>query len=211
MRIDQLTWGERGPASDGPSLDPRPAPPLPLFRETFDGPDGEPPAPVSWRVDGGDWRYAGGELVQRDSAARHATALIFGVALEGECLLEANVRLLEAGDESGRYGVYLEHGQGDRTLLTLATDGSGPLCERVPGPGEAGRHSSSQALGDGFRSAAYHRLLVGVRGGELEVRVDGRRLVSGMEAPPGVFSVGLITSGAAAAFDGVSLSAHAGR
>ena len=215
MRIDPLTWGERGPASDGPSLDPRSAPPLPLFHANFDRPDGEPPVPVSWQVDGGDWRYAGGELVQRDSAARHATALIFGVPLEGEFLLEANVRLLEAGveagDESGRYGVYLMHGQGDRTLLTLATDESRLLCERVPGPAETGRHSSSQALGDGFRSAAYHRLLVGARGGELEVRVDGMRLVSGMEAPPGVFSVGLITSGAAAAFDGVSLSTYAGR
>jgi GH43 family beta-xylosidase len=215
MRIDPLNWGEWGPSSAGPTLDPRPTPPLPLFRDNFDGPDSEPPHPGFWRADGGDWRYADGELGQRDSEARPATALIFGVALEGECLLEANVRLLEAGveagDESGRYGVYLEHGQGDRTLLTLATDGSGLLCERVPGLGETGRHSSSQALGDGFKSAAYHRLLVRARGGELEVRVDGMRLVSGMEGPSGVFSVGLITSGAAAAFDGVSLSTYAGR
>jgi arabinan endo-1,5-alpha-L-arabinosidase len=211
MRIDSLTWSERGPASDGPTLDPRPAPRLPLFRDTFDGPDGAPPDPSSWRVDGGDWRQADGELIQRDSGDLPATALIVGIAPEGEYLLEANVRLLEAGDESGRYGVYLEHGQGDCTLLTLAADGSWLLCGRGREPGETGRHSSSQALGAGFKSDAYHRLVVGARGGGLEVRVDGRRLASRMEALPGVIGVGLITSGAAAAFDGVSLSSYAAR
>lgn len=211
MRIDPLNWGERGPSSAGPTLDPQPTPPLPLFRDNFDGPDGAPPDPGSWRVDGGDWRQGGGELVQRDAGARSATAQIVGVALHGESLIEANVRLLEAGDGSGQYGVYLEHAPGDRTLLTLAADGSGLSCDRVRDPREPGSHSGSPTLGAGFRSDAYHRLLLSVRGGKVEVWVDGVRVALEIEARPGAAGVGLITSGVSAAFDGVSVSPYGRR
>ena len=206
MRIDPLNWGEAGPSSAGPTLDPQPAPPLPAFGDNFDGPDGAPLDPGSWRVEGGEWRQADGELVQRDPGARPATALIVGAALESEYLLEANVRLLEAGDGSGQYGVYLDHGPKDRTLLTLAADGSGLLCDRVRDSREPGPHSSPLTFGAGFRSDAYHQLVVSVRGGEVEVRVDGVRIGFGAEARPGAASVGLFTSGVSAAFDGVSVS-----
>ena len=211
MRIDPLNWGEGGPCSTGPTLGPRPAPPLPLFRDNFDGPGGTPPGPGSWQVDGGDWRHTDGELVQRDPGARSATAQIVGVALHGESLIEANVRLLEAGDESGRYGVSLEHGPGDLTLLMFAADGSGLSCDRVRDPGETGPRSSPLTLGAGFRSDAYHRLVVSVRGGELRVWVDGVRVASGIETRPGASGVGLITSGASAAFDGVSVAPYVRR
>jgi hypothetical protein len=71
---------------------------------------------------------------------------------------------------------------------------------------EIGQHSSP--LGSGFRSDAYHRLLLSVRGGEMDVRVDGVRVAPGIDAPPGATGVGLITSGVSAAFDGVSVSPH---
>ena len=206
MRIDPLTWEGEAPASPGPTLDPRPAPPLPLFRDTFDGPDGAPPDPGSWRVDGGDWRQADGELIQRDSGARPATALIVGIPPEREYLLEANVRLLEAGDESGRYGVYLEHGQGDRTLLTLAADGSGLLGGRARDPLAPSPDSSSSTLCADFRSDVYHRLVVSVGSGELGLRVDGVRVPLDTEVWPGATGIGLITNGVSAAFDGVSVS-----
>ena len=207
MRIDPLSWSGRRPSSAGPTLDPQPAPPSPLFGDNFDGPDGAPPDPGSWRVNGGDWSQAAGELVQRDPGARPATALIVGVASEREYLLEANVRLLVAGDGSGRYGVYLEHGPGDRTLLTLAADGSGLLCDRGRDPREPGPRSGSPNLdAGGFRSDAYHRLVVSVRGGEAKVWVDGVSVAQGIEARPG--AVGLITSGVSAAFDGVSVSSY---
>jgi hypothetical protein len=207
MRIDSLSWSGTGPSSAGPTLDPQPAPPSPLFGDNFDGPDGAPPDPSSWRVNGGDWGQAAGELVQRDPGARPATALIVGVASEREYLLEANVRLLEAGDGSGRYGVYLKHGPADRTLLTLAADGSGLLCDWGRDPREPGPRSGSPNLdAGGFRSDAYHRLVVSVRGGEAKVWVDGVSVAQGIEARPG--AVGLITSGVSAAFDGVSVSSY---
>jgi GH43 family beta-xylosidase len=205
MRIDPLTWEEGAPASPGPTLEPRPAPPLPRFRDNFDGPVGAPD-PASWRVDGGEWRQADGELIQRDSGARPATALIVGIPPEREYLLEANVRLLEAGDESGRYGVYLEHGQGDRTLLTLAADGSGLLCGRARDPLAPSPDSSSSTLRADFRSDAYHRLVVSVGGGELRLRVAGVRVPLDIEVWPGATGIGLITNGVSAAFDGVSVS-----
>jgi GH43 family beta-xylosidase len=206
MRIDPLTWDDGGPASPGPTLDPRPAPPLPLFCDNFDGPDGASPDPGSWRADGGDWRQGDGELLQRDPEARSATAQIIDVALRGGCLIEANVRLLEVGDESGHYGLYLDHGPSGRTFLTLSADGSGVLYESERAEREIGQHSSP--LGSGFRSDAYHRLLLSVRGGEMDVRVDGVRVAPGIDAPPGATGVGLITSGVSAAFDGVSVSPH---
>jgi len=211
MRIDLLNWDGAGPSSEGPTLDPQPAPPLPSFGDNFDGPDGAPPDPGSWRIDGGDWRRAGGELVQRDPGARPATALIVGVAPEREYLLEANVRLLEAGDGDGRYGVYLEHGPGDRTLLTLAADGSGLWCDRTRNPREPSPHSSSPNLGAGFRTDAYHRLVVSVRYGEAKAWADGVNVAAGIDVRPGTVGVGLITAGVSAAFDGVSISPYGRR
>ena len=60
-------------------------------------------------------------------------------------------------------------------------------------------------LGSGFSSATYHRLLLCVRSGELEVRVDGGRVAQVSQAPS-TASIGLITLGVSAAFDGVSVS-----
>jgi hypothetical protein len=211
MRMDRLEWGEGGPFCPGPTLEPQPAPPLPSFRDGFDGPDGAPPDPGAWQVDGGDWRQRDGELVQHDSGARPAAALLAGGPTYEEYLFEVNVRLLEAGGEHVRYGLYLHHGPGDRTSLTLTTDGSALVCTRERDTREFGRHSSLRALGPAFRSDAYHRLLVSVKGGKVEVRVDGARVASGIEAPPGTSSVGLLTRGASAAFDGVSVTSLWGR
>jgi hypothetical protein len=96
--------------------------------------------------------------------------------------------------------LYLDHGRGDLTSLTLAAEGSGILCER------ASQEPSLRTLGPDFRNDAYHRLLVSVSGGKVEVQVDGARVASGIEAPPGASSVGLRTQGASAAFDGVSVT-----
>jgi GH43 family beta-xylosidase len=211
MRMDRLAWGEGGPFCSGPTLEPQPAPPLPSFRDGFDGPDGAPPDTGAWQVDGGDWRQRDGELVQHDSGARPAAALLAGGPTYEEYLFEVNVRLLEAGGEHVRYGLYLHHGPGDRTSLTLTTDGSALVCTRERDTREFGRHSSLRALGPAFRSDAYHRLLVSVRGGKVEVRVDGVRMVPGIEVPMGAGSVGLLTWGASVAFDGVSVTSLAGR
>jgi GH43 family beta-xylosidase len=206
MRIDRLNWGEKGPSSSGPTLDPQPAPPLPSFRDGFDGPDGAPPEPGAWQVEDGEWRQRDGELVQHDPGARPATTLLADVPLYEEYLFEVNVRLLEADGGDGRYGICLVHGSGDRSSVTLAADGSGVLCERDT---QGSSHRTSlRALGRGFRSQAYHRLLVSARGGEVEVRVDGVRVALGIEVPPGAASVGLLTQGAAAAFDGASLTSQ---
>ncbi len=208
MRIDPLTWDGGGPVSPGPTLDPRPAPPLPAFRDTFDGPEGAPPDPGSWRVDGGDWRQTDGELVQRDPGAPSATAQIAGVALRGECLIEANVRLLEAGHARGGYGVYLDYGPRGRTLLMLDAEGSALSCYQELQEQDSDRQPTPLAPESGLRSDAYHRLLLSVRGGKVDVWVDGMRVAPGIEAQPDVSSVGLITSGASAAFDGVSLTPY---
>jgi glycosyl hydrolase family 43 len=210
MRIDRLTWGEEGPSSPGPTLDPQPAPTMPRFRDGFDGSDGTPPDPGRWRVDGGDWRHRDGELVQHDPGARPATALLAGGQPYEGYLLEANVRLVEAGHEHARYGIFLNHGPGDRTSLTLAADGSGMLCERERDTQKSNQLTSLRLVGSGFRSDSYHRLLVSARGGEVEVRVDGVRVAPGIEVPPGASSVGLITWGAAVAFDGASLTLQGG-
>ena len=204
MRIDRLDWSVKGPSSPAPTLDPQPAPPLPLFRNVFDGPDGAPPDPGTWRVDGGDWRQRDGELVQHDTGARPATALLASMPPYDEFLVEVNVRLVEVSHDHSRYGLYLNHGPGDRTSLTLAADGSGLLC----GSDARGssQRSSLRALGSGFRSDAYHRLLVSARAGKVEVRVDGVHLASGIEMPTREASVGLLTCGASASFASISIT-----
>ena len=208
MRIDPLTWEQGRPASPGPTLDPRPAPPMPTFRDNFDGPNGAPPDPGSWQVDGGDWRQRDGALVQKDPGVRSATAQTVGIAPPAGYVFEANARLLAVGDRPSRYGVYFDHGPGGRTLLTLTADGARLVCE------QEGRGISLRSIplifDPAFRTDVYHRLLVSARGGELKVRVDGVRVAFGIEIPPGAAGFGLITEGTQAAFDGVRLSPYAG-
>lgn len=205
MRIDPLMWEGGRPKSSGPTLDPRPAPPVPRFRDDFDGPKGTPPDTAYWLVDGGDWRQEGGQLAQLDAGIRRATAQILQGASRAGYVFEANARLLDATDQRGRYGVYLDHGPDGWTLLTLGANGSGLWCDQ-----EArgkGRTSTPLTPGIAFGTDSYHRLLVDARGTELEVRVDGIRPARRVEAPPATVGLGLLTEEASAAFVGVSLSA----
>jgi hypothetical protein len=153
----------------------------------------------------------GGELVQQDAEASPAAASLTGVPLGENYLFEASVRLLESRDERGRYGVCLGHGSGSITSLTLAADGTLSLGDGRRGVREgSASHANLRKLGSGFRSDAYHRLLVSLRDGEAEVRLEGMRVASGLEVPPDVSGVGLFTWGAAAAFDGVSVTTLGG-
>ncbi len=204
MRIDRLDWSVEGPSSPAPTLAPQPAPQLPTFGGLFDGPDGAPPNPDTWRVDGGDWQQRDGELVQRDSAARSAATLVSCVPLYDEFLVEVNVRLVEPSRDHGRYGLCVNHGGGDRISLTLAADGSRLLCD-LDTQGSS-RRTKLGALGPGFKSEAYHRLLVSSRAGKVEVWVDGVRVASEIEVPAREASVGLLTYAAAAAFAGISVT-----
>jgi hypothetical protein len=209
MRIDRLAWSEEGPPSPAPTLDPQRTPPLPSLRDVFDGPDEAPPDPDTWRIDGGDWRQRDGELVQDDSGARPATALLASVPPYEELLFEVNVRLVEASHQHSRYGLYLTHGPGDRTSLTFAADGSGLLCDR-DAQGSS-RRTNLRALGSRFRNDVYHRLLVSTRAGKAEAWVDGVLVASGIEVRTPDASVGLLTCGASAAFAGVSITPVAKR
>lgn len=200
MCIDPLSWGEQGPSSLGPTLDAQPAPPLPLFRDGFDGPDGAPPDLGSWRVEGGDWWQRAGEVVQRRAAERPATALLREVPPDGAFLLEANARLVGTASEGGCYGVRLGNGVRGCAYLALAADGSELWWIR----GSPGERRTPGLAAPGFRSEAYHRLLLSVRRGWAEVWLDGVRVASTLETPSG--GVGLFTWGVSAAFDGVSVT-----
>ena len=206
MRMDRLDWSERQPSSPAPTLDPQPAPPLPLFQDRFDGPDGVPPNPGAWRVDGEDWQVRGGELVQRDVRAKLATARLVNLSPHEEYLLEANVRLVEASNEHGQYGIRLNHGRGKCTSLGLTVDGPTLMWSGGKSTCEARRNVALRALSSSFRCDVYHQLLVSVQCDEVEVRVDGVLLASGLESPPGASSVGLFTREVSAAFDGVSVT-----
>jgi hypothetical protein len=197
MRIDPLNWEEGAPSSPGPSLEPVPAPPLPTFRDLFDGPDDAPPDPDTWLTSGGDWRQDHGALVQRDPEARPATAWLPSVPQGKGYLLEANVRLLDARREAGRYGVILEHGPGERTEIALEVDGSGSMGEH---------RLDLDALGPGFAARDYHQLLMSVEDGRAVVRLDGVRVSEGLKVPPAINRAGLFTHGASVAFDGVALT-----
>jgi hypothetical protein len=85
------------------------------------------------------------------------------------------------------------------------------LCEQEGDTRESNQRVSVEALGSGFRSDAYHQLLVSTCGGKVEVLVDGVHVASGIEVPPGASRVALLTWGASAAFDGVSVTSLAGR
>ena len=208
MRTDRLDWSGGRPSSPGPTLSPQPTPHLPLLRDGFDGPNGAPPDPTVWHTNGGDWQQQDGELLQGDAGARPATALITGVPPREEYLFEANARLVAAGGERGRYGICLDHGPENRTVLAFAADGSALLHERRGSANEDERAFGLEALGPRFRSGAYHRLTVRVSHKEAEVRVDGVRVVAGLAVPTaGAGSaVGLFTRGTSATFDGVSIS-----
>jgi GH43 family beta-xylosidase len=202
MRVDPLDWEGGLPSSPGPSLDPRPAPPLPAFRDLFDGQIGAPPDPAVWSTAGGDWQQDHGELVQRDPKTPLTTALLpASLVTNGGFLLEANAKFLDAGREDGRYGVVLEHGATRYTELALRTDGSGLLRDR---------HLDLEALGPGFGGGDYHRLVILVRGRQATVWVDGVRVADAVTIPSATRRLGLFAEGVSAAFASIALTPLAG-
>ncbi len=208
MRLDPLEWDTSGPSSPGPSLEPQPAPPMPLFRDLFDGPDGTLPSPEAWQSQDGDWRVEDGQLLQCASQSPEASAPLIGVPSLQSFLLEANLRLVETVAERGVYGVR-HTGAESGSYSELAIGGAGTeLSWRTVREGRetARQDLSLSALGPGFRAEHYHQLLVSVSGGTAEVWVDGVRVGSGLEALEGEGHVSLFTRNVSAAFDGISLS-----
>jgi hypothetical protein len=94
----------------------------------------------------------------------------------------------------------------DRTLLTFSADGTGLLSARERDTQGSSQRTNLKTLGSGFKTDAYHRLLVSSRAGKVEVWVDGVHVASEIEVPTGEASVGLLTYAATAAFAGVSVT-----
>ncbi len=114
-------------------------------------------------------------------------------------LLEANLRLLETGGETGGYSLVFGHGEG-RAFLLLAADGSS-LTHDAPKSAPPVRLPVPA-----FDPRAYHRLLLRVRDGRAEAWLDGAHVARGLRVPS-PSGVGLCTRRTqAAAFDGIALT-----
>lgn len=206
MRLDRLLWGEAGPYITGPSLDPQPAPPMPAFRDLFDGDEDSPlGTDPAWDVTG-DWRLHSGEVVASAPHQNEARALIVSEAETGGYLLEVNARA--AGDAAGEYGMHAWYVDEDNFVeLVLREIGPELLWRCVAGGQEVELQVLSLApLGSGFRPTHYHQFLLRKSGAAVDVRVDGVPLATGLPVPPERGRLGLFVRGTRAAFDGVALT-----
>ena len=206
MRIDALEWTEDGPRCAGPTLDPQPAPPMPLLRELFDGPDGSPIDGRTWRVESGTWRVHRGEATQHTSQeeARALAALPDGSAY----LYEANVRCTQPVDGSGEYGIYAWYAGPSSFAELVLRPGQPEMIWRCCVDGrDVEREAVSLApLGAGFRYDVYHQIILTRRGATAELRVDGVPLAPVLALPHLPGTVGLFTRDTTTAFDGISLT-----
>jgi GH43 family beta-xylosidase len=160
MRIDRLRWHGTAPTLDGPTTDPRPAPPPPAFAARFA--EGEL---AGWQT-AGSWELAAGRL--RALAAGPASARLPGPGWS-HWLLEASLRL--------------PGGKGPGARLMVADSGGTPFLEVGirPDAGELrllgwkdGRPVAIAApLPAGFRPEAWHRLLLTRNAGTARALLDG--------------------------------------
>ena len=206
MRIDALHWPGGAPSVAGPTYTPQAAPPMPLFRDLFDGPDRTLDV-AGWEVLSGTWCQENGEARQLDRSAAPAVALLRTATPPKDYLLEVNARPMHAapGGTAGLYAAYLDAG----TYVELDLE-VGRLAAhwRVMVEGAA-HHSRVIDLRQPAQNPewnAYRQILLQRRGGVAELRIDGVLIADDLPVPLGASRVGIVTREGAAAFDGVTLS-----
>ena len=201
MRMEPLDWRDGRPVCEGPTLEPRPRPPEPVFRALFEAPDGAPLDAVGVEPDGGRWELRGHAAAQVDDAAVAVAEL--PVEPLPSLLLELHLRRL-GGD--GRYGVRFVDERGETVAEALIDPERRGLRWSAPGSGDGvDRVLSLDRLGPRLRFDAGHRLLLERRDGRVALSVDGVELARDLESPePG--RIRLVTERAAAAFAGITVA-----
>ena len=194
--LDRLYWHGDVPWTPAPTIGPQEAPPRPRLYERFAGQALDP----AWTPRDGRWRQREGMVVQEDQQAGLA-ALAHCEPLGPAWLLEVNL-CRQDGDAAA--GVALR-GEAEDGLDVLIDVRAGMLRARMPDV--AGGALAATSLPEGFRSEAWHQVLLGYRGEALTVRLDGvpslRLAHAGLT---GGFS--LLTERGGAAFAAVALTDH---
>ncbi len=205
MRMDPLVWDSARPTCAGPTTEPQPAPPLPFFRDLFSSSSLDNQA---WRVEGGTWRIEPGQVIQEETAGQRASLLLAGMPAETEYVFEINLKRLHPHAGEGGFGIYVCYRDpGNFVELSLAGDGAEIVWRCVVDGNDVERRALERvALGERFRPESYHQLLVRRHDGQVTVWLDGVRVGAGLRVAAELTRVGLFTSGAAAAFAGVSLT-----
>lgn len=210
MRMDELMWTDTGPTTHGPTIEPQPAPPMPAFRDLFDGPDGDTLNGSNWHATGGAWRLENGQAVVAATVGQGAVAILTALPPTGWRLLEVN---LKAGDTTvgrGEYGIYASYiDDGTYVELALAVNPPRLQWRRIAGGQVIDRRRLDLSrLGTGFRAEHYHRILIDRHDATARLQVDSILLAQDLSLPDGQARIGLFARGMEACFDGVSLTTN---
>jgi GH43 family beta-xylosidase len=207
MRIDPLLWTEHGPDSSGPSVEPRPAPPLPRFRDLFDGSEGADPAADTWQIAGGDWHVGRNEVVQSDDRDV-ARLLLTAHVPQADFVFEANLRAHQRNSSEGAFGVVLDYHDPESHAEILLKPNQGVIrWNRIDkGQQVASQEFDLAALEPGLRPECFHRLLLRRHQGRLTAHLNGVLITDELALARSPGQVGLVTHGTAAAFTGVCLT-----
>ncbi|HYF79401.1 MAG TPA: family 43 glycosylhydrolase [Symbiobacteriaceae bacterium] len=202
LRIDPVMWGQDrfwlpGAPSEGEQV----APAMPAFQDLFAGTE----LSRDWKTTGGAWAVSGGALRQtkaeggaRAVVTAKSAALAQGVAAGlGDAagyVAEVNVRLLPGG-AGGAAGMLLAD------EATVMIDAIAKELVASYGGTEA-----RYPLGDTFRPDVYHQIIAVKNGARIALQVDGQQVGIWKAELKGEGRIGVVTEGAAAEFDGVTLT-----
>jgi len=194
LRIDPVLWGkDRFWMPGAPSYVEQRGPAQPQFRDLFNRPD-QNGLGKGWDVKGGSWSVKDGQARQAGAEGK-ARALVGPEAVQ--YVFEANIK--------GAGGVYAFYDD-DRNWVTARLDPQARvlLYEAVMSGGLQGTETSPLPADTNFD--VYHQLIIRRDSERFAVYLDGQLLRTLAIPYSGPARPGLLTSGAAAAFDGVSLT-----
>jgi GH43 family beta-xylosidase len=195
LRIDPVMWGQdRFWLPGAPGQGEQVAPALPMVRDLFDGAE----LSRDWKTSGGAWSVTGGVLRQAkaEGGARAVMTAKGGAVAPGDAsgyVAEVNVRQLPGG--GGAAGMLLS----DEATVMI----DWPAKELVASAGGA---QARYKLDDQLRPEVWHQIVAVKNGPLVELRVDGRLVGVWHVTLKGEGRIGVVTEGAAAEFDGVTLT-----
>jgi GH43 family beta-xylosidase len=200
--VARLYWHHDRPFMLPPTTSEQAPPDRPLFEDTFVRAAGPLGASAGWKIEGGTWAIADGQL--RQNKADGTARVVARVAALQSYVFEANLRFALPGTAEGAIGVTaFEAGAENRVDVWIdakkrALVSGGKLGGKVV-------PEQSTKLAGSFAPDAYHQLLITKNAGRLQVALDGVSLQARRLAM-GAGGVALLTRDAKALFDGIAVT-----
>ncbi len=203
LHIDPLAWGRKRPVSPGPSTEPQPCPPEPLFRDLVEPGGSDAHDAGAWLLHG-SWSRTSDRLGH--PGGDPCAIAVVDVPTPPSFLFEVNLATASAVPRGSRWGlVTAYHDDGNHTTVSIEPE-AGALTWETVRDGERAESGRVGPLRPDFAPVAYHQLLLQHGPDATTVALDGVLIGSLPAAFPTQGPLGVFTSGAGLTATGVALT-----